>query len=107
MEMTVKINLNDEQVEELKLLQKAMKKSDGGDKDNCYTLEKVFDFVMLLSQTDRINKAIENAAYYYDKYYDDYPYEYGQSRTKEILEEEKKVGHYLDTAYPNPRIVRN
>lgn len=104
MEMTVKINLNDEQVEELELLQKAMNKANDG---NEYTLEKVFDFIMLLSQTKRINQAIENAAYYYDEYYEDYPYEYGAARTKEILKKEKEVGHYLDTAYPNPRIVRD
>ena len=106
MKITVDIDLSDEQVEELKMLQKAIKKTYDGDSNNYYTLEKVFEFVMLLGCTDRINKAIENAAYHYDAYYDDYPYEYGYSRTHDIMEEEKKVGHYLNTAYPHPRIVR-
>lgn len=108
MEMTVTFRVNEEQIEELKLLQAAMKKADpNGDKDDYYTLEKVFSFAMELGSTHRINKAIENAAYHYDRYYDDYPYKYGVGRTHDIFEEEKKVGHYLDTAYPNPRIVRD
>lgn len=105
MEFTVKLSINVDQLWELEMLQEAMQKST--DNPEYYTLEKVFEFVMELSSRKRINDAIENAAYHYDKYYDDYPYKYGIDRTSQIMEEEKATGKYIEHAYPNPRIVRD
>ena len=68
--------LSEEQVKELKKLQKAMTNYaiESGlpeeETKKLYTLEEVFDFVMLLGQNNMISKQIENAAWYYKKYYD-------------------------------------
>lgn len=102
MKFTYEFDLSDEQVDELKMLQDAMNKE-----SEYYTsLEKAFEFVMMLGSIHRINDAIENAAYHYDKYYDNYPYRFGSYRTKEIMAKEKELGVYLDTEYPNPTIDR-
>ena len=68
--------LSEEQVKELKKLQKAMTNCaiESGlpeeETKRLYKLEEVFDFVMLLGQNNMISKQIENAAWYYKKYYD-------------------------------------
>ena len=65
MEFTHTFTVSDEQVEELKLLQKAMQnhaieKSDTKEEaEEYYTLEKVFDFVMELGQNHTISDKIE------------------------------------------------
>ncbi|MDD6135589.1 MAG: hypothetical protein PUB54_00250 [Lachnospiraceae bacterium] len=75
-EMKTTFTLSEEQVEELKKLQKAMINYaiESGLPDEVikisYKLEAVFDFVMLLGQNNMISKQIENAAWYYKKYYD-------------------------------------
>ena len=66
MEFTHTFTVSDEQVEELKLLQKAMQNysiENGDTKEEAkeyYTLEKVFDFVMELGQNHTISDKIEN-----------------------------------------------
>lgn len=85
MKFTHTFTVSNEQVEELKLLQKAMQTysiKNGNTKkeaEEYYTLEKVFDFVMELGQNYTISDKIENAAWHYDAYYDDgtYKYKYG------------------------------
>ena len=65
MEFTHTFTVSDEQVEELKLLQKAMQNhaiENGDTKENVeeyYTLEKVFDFAMELGQNHTISDKIE------------------------------------------------
>lgn len=102
MKFTYEFDLNDEQVEELRMLKDAMNKSS---KYN-YDLESTFEFVMLLGSIHRINDAIESAAYHYDKYYDNYPYRFGITRTREIFAKEEELGVKLSTEYPNPTIDR-
>ena len=98
MEFTHTFTVSDEQVEELKLLQKAMQNyaiKNGDTKEiieEYYTLEKVFDFVMQLGQNHTISDKIENAAWHYDEYYDKgtYKYEYGHKKYIDNLETESE-----------------
>ena len=90
MEFTHTFTVSDEQVEELKLLQKAMQNhaiENGDTKEEAekyYTLEKVFDFVMELGQNHTISDKIENAAWHYEEYYDNGTYKYKYGRKKYI-----------------------
>ena len=81
-EFTHTFTVSDEQLEELELLQKAMQK----ESDYDYTLQEVFDFVMMLGQNHMISDRIENAAWHYAEYYEEgtYKYKYGK---KKIVEE--------------------
>lgn len=87
-EITHTFTVSDEQVKELKFLQKAMqnyaiKKGDTKEKaEEYYTLEKVFNFVMQLGQNHTISDKIENAAWHYEEYYDEgtYKYKYGDKK---------------------------
>lgn len=98
MELTHTFTVSDEQIKELKLLQKAMQNyaiKSGDTKENAeeyYTLEKVFDFVMQLGQNYTISDKIENAAWHYEEYYDDgtYKYKYGCKKYKDSLETESE-----------------
>lgn len=111
--MTHTFDLNDEHIEELKMLQKAMQKyamENGDTKEEAeayYDLQRVFDFVMELGQNYMILRQIENVGYNYDSYYDDYPYEFGTDRTKEMMKIEEETGEIVSHAYPNPRIKRS
>lgn len=75
-QMTHTFTLDENQIEELKMLQKAMQKhavETGDTKENAenyYTLEKVFEFVMMLGQNQMISEKIENVAWHYREYYD-------------------------------------
>ena len=97
-EFTHTFTVSDEQVEELKLLQKAMQSyaiKSGDTKENVeeyYTLEKVFDFVMELGQNHTISDKIENAAWHYEEHYDDgtYKYKYGHKKYMDSLETERE-----------------
>ena len=96
-ELTHTFTVSEEQYEELKMLQKAMQKysiKNGDTKENAekyYTIEKVFEFVMMLGQNHLITKRIENAAYHYDEYYEEgtYPYEYGAKKYRDRMAKEK------------------
>ena len=98
MEFTHTFTLSDEHVEELKLLQKAMQNYaiEKGETrefaEEYYTLEKVFDFVMLLGQNHTISRQIENAAWNYEENYDEgtYKYEYGHKKYMERLKAESE-----------------
>ena len=98
MEFTHTFTVSDEQVDELKLLQKAMQNhaiENGDTKENVeeyYTLEKVFDFVMELGQNHTISDKIENAAWHYEEYYDNgtYKYKYGHKKYMDSLKTESE-----------------
>lgn len=81
-ELTHTFRVSDEQMEELKSLQKAMQKSS----DFNYTLQEVFDFVMMLGQNHMISDRIENAAWHYAEYYEEgtYKYKYGKKKIEEV-----------------------
>ena len=94
--MTHTFTLSDEQLEDLKLLQKAMQNysiKDGCTRESAeeyYTLEKVFEFVMMLGQDYFISDRIENAAWHYEEYYDEgtYKYQYRRKKFFDSLEDE-------------------
>ena len=96
--MTHTFTISDEQVEELRLLQKAMQNysvktgSTREEAEKYYTLETVFDFVMQLGQNHTISEKIENAAWHYDEYYESgtYKYQYGKKEYEESLKAENK-----------------
>lgn len=96
-ELTHTFTVSEEQYEELKMLQKAMQKysiKNGDTKEHAeeyYTIEKVFEFVMMLGQNHVITNQIENAAYHYDEYYEEgtYPYEYGAKKYRDRMAKEK------------------
>ena len=97
-EFTHTFTVSDEQVEELKLLQKAMQNyaiEKGYTKEEVeeyYTLEEVFDYVMLLGQNHTISDKIENAAWHYEEHYDDgtYKYKYGHKKYMDSLKAESE-----------------
>ena len=98
MEFKHTFTVSDEQVEELKLLQKAMQNyaiENGDTKEEAeeyYTLEKVFDLVMELGQHHTISDKIENAAWYYEEYYNDGTdkYKYGRKKYMDSLKAESE-----------------
>ena len=98
MEFKHTFTVSDEQVEELKLLQKAMQNyaiENGDTKEEAeeyYTLEKVFDLVMELGQNHTISDKIENVAWYYEEYYNDgtYKYKYGRKKYMDSLKAESE-----------------
>lgn len=89
-EMTHTFTVSEEQLEDIKFLQKAMQKfsiergSTKEEAEKYYTLQRVFDFVMQLGQNSMISERIENAAFHYDKYYEEgtYKYSYGAEKSR-------------------------
>lgn len=74
--MTHTFEVSEEQVKELELLRKAMQNyaiKNGDTKESVekyYTLEKVFEFVMMLGQNHMISERIKSAAWHYREYYE-------------------------------------
>ena len=101
-EFTHTFTVSDEQIEELKLLQKAMvnhmvSQGDSIEEANkYYTLEKVFEFVMMLGQNHLISDRIENAAWYYEENYEEgtYNYKYGRKKYLERVKAEEEDKNY-------------